>query len=94
MIIGFLVRLILLVGKLLSTAIVVDALLSWVPGYNETVYKIRSFLQAFTSPITSPIRRLLMPLTQRIMIDITPIIAIFAVEVIQSLLINILAVLF
>lgn len=86
---GFLFWFVPIVGKLLSFAVVVDALLSWVP-YNENVYKIRGFLQRFTAPVTSPIRRLLSPLTRSIMIDITPIIAIVVIDFLQGVILGIL----
>ena len=90
---GFIVWLISLLARLLTFAILVDALLSWVP-YNDTVYKIRSFLQGFTAPVTEPIRRLLSPITQRIMIDFTPVIAIFVVDFVANLVLRILTRLF
>ncbi len=86
---GFLLWLVPIAGKLLSFAIVADALLSWVP-YNENVYKIRGFLQRITAPITSPIRRLLSPLTRSIMIDITPIIAIVLIDFVEGVILGLL----
>ena len=85
----FLLFLIPLVGRALYIAIVVDALLSWLP-YSPAVYKIRGFLQSFTAPLTSPVRKLLSPLTRRIMIDLTPIVAIFLLEIIQYVLVTII----
>ena len=90
---GFVFWLIPLLGKVLSLAIVIDALLSWVP-YNENVHKIRGFLQSFTAPITSPVRKLLSPLTGRMMIDFTPMVSILVINVLQSVLLRVLGVLF
>ncbi len=91
---NILIRLILTVGKIISFSIIVDAILSWVPEYNDTIYKIRQVLQKITYPIMGPVRKLMSPITYRIMIDLSPIVAIFALEIIQSLLIVIVGVLF
>lgn len=85
----FWLKLIVFVGDLLSFAIVADAVLSWVP-YNENIYRIRNILQKVTYPVTAPIRKLLNPLTQRIMIDITPIVAIASIGFLQKFLIRFL----
>ncbi|MBQ3053330.1 MAG: YggT family protein [Clostridia bacterium] len=76
--------------KLLSWAIVADAILSWIPSYNETVYRIRCVLQKITYPIMEPVRRLISPLTMRIGIDLSPIVGIFALELIANIFIRIL----
>lgn len=86
---GFIFWLVQLLGRLFSLAIVLDALLSWIP-YNQSVYKIRGFLQSFTAPVTAPIRKLLQPLTYRIMIDITPIVAIAVVEFLERAILTVL----
>lgn len=85
-----LIRLITTVGKLLTLAIVIDALLSWVPGYNDTVYKIRTVLQKITSPIMNPVRKLMYPVTRRIMIDFSPVIAIMLIEFVQAFLVTLI----
>lgn len=71
--------------RLFYLAVIVDALLSWYPKYDERIYNIRRVLQKFTDPVMEPIRKLIRPLTERIGIDISPIIAIFAVEIVRSI---------
>ena len=78
------------VCRFLTFAIVADALLSWVPQYNETIYRIRNVLQKLTSPVMSPVRKLLQPLTGRMMIDFSPIVAILLIEFVQGLIIRLI----
>ena len=89
---GLISRILSAVISLFKLAIIIDALLSWVP-YNEAIYKIRTVLQQITYPVTEPIRRLLSPITYRIGIDITPIIAFVVVDFIGGLIIGLLQVL-
>lgn len=91
---GLLIRIIYAAGSLLSFAIIADAILSWAPGYNQRVYEIRQFLQKITGPIMEPVRSLMRPVTERIMIDFSPVIAIFAIELLQTLLVRIVVRLF
>lgn len=79
-------------SELLTLAVVVDAILSWIP-FNENVYKIRQVLGKITSPVMEPVRKLISPLTFRIGIDISPIIAILLIDVVTTVLIGIVAVL-
>ena len=85
-----LIGIIMVIAQLLTWAILIDALLSWVPQYNETVYKIRRFLNKFTEPVTNPVRKLISPLTNRIMIDFTPVVAIIVIEIVRNLLVRLL----
>ena len=85
-----LIGIIMVIAQLLTWAILIEALLSWVPQYNETVYKIRQFLQKFTEPVTKPIRQLISPLTNRILIDFTPVVAIIVIEIVRNLLVRLL----
>lgn len=59
-------------------------LLSWVnpDPYNPIV----RFLRAATDPVLLPFRRLLMPLTQQIRIDFSPILAFLLIGMLQSVL--------
>ena len=88
--ISVIIGLIMLLSQLLTWAIVIEALLSWVPSYNETVYKIRRFLNKFTEPVTNPIRKLISPLTNRIMIDFTPVVAIILIEIVRNIIVRLL----
>ncbi len=74
--------------QLLSLAIVIDALLSWVP-YNETVYKIRQVLSLVTEPIVSPIRKLLSPITSGIGIDFSPVVAIILIDLVGGIIMRV-----
>lgn len=81
------------ISELLTLAIVIDAILSWVP-FNDTLYKIRQFLGVFINPVMNPVRKLISPLTFKIGIDISPIIALILIDVAASVLSKIVAVLF
>lgn len=81
------------VSSLLSLAIIVDAILSWLP-FNESIYKTRQLLSVFISPVMNPVRKLIRPLTFKIGIDISPIIAILLIDVAETVLCKIVAVLF
>ncbi|MDP4118939.1 MAG: YggT family protein [Bacillota bacterium] len=85
-----LIYIISFVCKVLGWAIIIDAILSWVPQYNETVYKIRSVLQKITEPVTEPVRKLIGPLTASIGIDFTPIAAIILIDIVQQIAIAVL----
>ncbi len=80
-------------SKLLTLAIIIDAILSWVP-FNEAIYKTRQLLSVFISPVMNPIRKLIRPLTFKIGIDISPIIAILLIDLAATILNKIVAVLF
>lgn len=59
-------------------------LLSWInpDPYNPVV----KFLRAVTDPVLLPFRRLLMPLTRKIMIDFSPILAFLLIGLLQNVL--------
>lgn len=79
-------------NSLLNLAIIIDAILSWVP-YSDNIYKIRQVLGAFINPVMRPIRKFISPLTFRIGIDISPIIAIFLIDFVANVLSKIVMVL-
>jgi YggT family protein len=64
---------------LLSMAIFIQVLLSWVVGRGHQVY---DFLETLTSPIIKPVKRIL-PKTG--MIDFSPIVALLILEVIKTI---------
>ena len=70
----------------LSIAIVARVLLSW---FNVDPYHpIISFLDQITEPILSPLRRIIPPIG---MIDITPIVALVLLQIIERLLLSLVA---
>lgn len=70
-----------LLFRALELAILVRVILSWVNvnPYNPIV----SFIHQITDPIMEPLRRIIPPLG---MLDITPIIALLLLQVVQQLL--------
>jgi uncharacterized protein YggT (Ycf19 family) len=83
-IIGLVVRLI----DLYSLVIVVDAILSWVvlASYNPTVRRIYGVTNQLVAPLLNPIRRTIYPLTRRLGIDISPLVAILVLRVVSVVL--------
>ena len=81
----FLYRFISLLFDLLSLAIIARSVLSWfrVNPYHPAV----AVLNQITEPILAPLRRYIPPLG---MVDITPIVALFLLQIVQRLLLAIL----
>ncbi len=73
-----------LLFTLLSFAIIARALISWVPvdPYNPAV----RFLDQITNPIIAPLRRVIPPIGGAI--DITPIVALVLIQIVQALVHN------
>ena len=72
-----------LVLQLYGWVLIARALISWIPNidpYNPAV----QFLYSITEPVLEPIRKLVPPLGG--MIDISMIIAFFAIQILQMLL--------
>ncbi len=82
--IDLLVRLISLIGNLLILLIVLDVALSW---FLSPYHPVRQALDRIVDPLLAPIRRSV-PLIG--MFDISPIILILLISVLQSALINLL----
>jgi YggT family protein len=82
---NFLVYLIDLFFTLLSLAILARVLLSWVrvSPYHPAV----DFLYRITEPILAPLRRAIPPIG---MVDISPVIAIILLQIIQQVLVAII----
>lgn len=73
-----------LLFTVLSLAVIARALLSWIdPGLR---YPISQMLVDLTEPIIAPIRRVVPPLGG--MIDLSPIIALVLLQVIERVVIN------
>lgn len=68
--------------------ILIRALISWVilDPFNPIVL----FLRRVTDPILEPIRQLMMPLTLRIRIDLSPFVAFFVIIFLQRSLVGVL----
>jgi YggT family protein len=82
--VGIVINFFDLLFTLLSFAIIARALISWVPvdPYNPVV----RFLDQITSPIIEPLRRVIPPIGGAI--DITPIIALVLIQILQAIVHN------
>ena len=78
---------------LLTLAVVVDAILSWVP-VGENIYKIRQVLGKIINPVMNPVRKLISPVTYKIGIDFSPIVAILLIDAVATILLKLVVVLF
>lgn len=84
----FIVVFLAITFELMSFSIVIRVILSWVPGGGTTVGKIRSLFYSVTEPILGPFRRVLPPLGG--VLDISPLIALLALQLLRDLLIKFL----
>ena len=83
--IGILIQLISILANILTLLVIVDALLSFVlPPFHP----VREAVGRVLNPIYAPIRRVIPPLG---MIDITPIILIVLIQVVETILISLLS---
>ena len=80
-----------LLFEILSILILVDVLGSWVLASRtklpDVIYTILAVVHRITSPIMEPIRRVIPPLGG---LDMSPIIALVGLQVIQRLLVSVL----
>jgi len=78
-----------LLARALSLAIIVRILLSWIPldRENPTVAMIYRLIYGLTEPILGPIRRLLPSLGG---LDLSPMLGLLLVEVLQRVLLTLL----
>ena len=80
---GFLLFILTNVISLLVLAIIISAVLSWLVAFNvinlrnQFVYSVARVLDAVTTPVLAPFRRLIPPLGG---VDISPIIAILILQ--------------
>ncbi len=83
---GFLITFFNLLFQLLTLAIIARALISWVPidRYNPIV----TILYQITEPILAPLRRYIPPIGG--MMDITPIVALIILQILQAIVYNLL----
>ena len=75
-----------LIFNLLTLAIIAHALLSWFPvdRYNNPVVRV---LDQIVAPILEPLRRIVPPVG---MMDITPIVALIILQILQAIIVNLL----
>jgi YggT family protein len=76
--------------QLLMLLIVVRAVLSWIPSVDYWHPLIRAIVRV-TDPILQPLRRVIPPLGG---IDLTPLVALFLLELARALAVRLLAVVF
>lgn len=67
--------------NLLQDAIIIDALLSWI--YRGSGNAFIDILHSITEPFLAPSRRILEKLLPNMMIDFSPILAIFIIRILQ-----------
>jgi YggT family protein len=81
---AILIQLISIIANLITLLVIVDAVLSFVmPPYHP----VRETMGRVLTPLYAPIRRVIPPLG---MLDITPLVLILLIQVVQTLLISIL----
>ena len=85
LVIVFLEAFINVLAQALQIAIIVRVLLSWVPV--RLPFGLGEFVWSITEPILGPIRR---ALNVQAGIDFSPLIALFAIQIIESILLRIL----
>ena len=73
------------VFQLLILIVIVQAFLTW---FMDPYHPVRRFLDRFVSPILTPIRRIIPPIGG---IDISPIVLIVILEVIDTILMRVLS---
>ncbi len=80
---GFVLNFVNLLFTILSFAIIARALVSWLPidRYNPLI----RVLDQITEPILAPLRRVVPPLG---MMDITPIVALILLQILQAMINN------
>ncbi len=73
--------------EVLDWLIIIRVLLSWIP--HDPYNPIFRFIYEITEPVLAPFRRLL---GRRMMVDFSPILAIFAIQLVEMLVIDFLRV--
>lgn len=90
---GILITAVNLFFRVLTTLIILYCLLSWFCPPNSKLYDIYMRMGEVVEPIVGPFRRLTQGLTYRIGLDFAPVIAIFALEILNTLIIRVLIIL-
>lgn len=86
MAVSFLLTVVDLFFSLLTWAIIIRVLLTWIPGLSPYHPVVRA-LASITDPILEPARRIIPPIG---MIDISPIVVLFVLQVVREFLIRFL----
>ncbi len=82
----FLIRFVDILFNILTWAIIIRVLITWIPGLSP-YHPIVRLLASITDPILEPARRIIPPIG---MLDISPIVVIFALELVREFLIRLL----
>ncbi len=82
----FLVRFVDILFAVLTWAIIIRVLLTWIPGLPPGHPVVRA-LASITDPILEPARRIIPPIG---MLDISPIVVLFALQLVREFLIRLL----
>ncbi|RKY00606.1 YggT family protein [Candidatus Poribacteria bacterium] len=88
MITGAIVSLIQTLITVYIWILIADAILSWVAvaSFNPTVRRLYGITTRLTSPILRPIRRAIWPITRRLGVDISPLIAVIILVTISRII--------
>lgn len=81
-----LVTFIQVLGRVFSLAILVRVLLSWIPM--DPSNPIIRFIYDITEPVLAPLRRVIPPVGG---MDLSPIVAMFVIEIVQRALLTLIA---
>lgn len=84
-----LIWLVNVVINILELLIIINAVLSWIPEARYRFREATRVIEKITEPMMSPFRRLIPP-SKTGNLDISPILAIVALEIIRRILITIL----
>ncbi|WP_206458997.1 YggT family protein [Anaerovorax sp. IOR16] len=76
--------------EIVITLIVVEALMSWFVRPGSNFYRIYCSLHGLTEPIVNPFRQLTSGLAYRTGIDFSPLVAIIALQLLESVLYKLL----
>lgn len=78
--------------RLLYILIIIRVFMSWVPNLRYTI--IGNFIATLTDPILGPVKRMMdkSPLGGGMMIDFSPVIALFILDIIQMIILGIISI--